>query len=226
MADTKFIVRKAAVLGAGVMGAQIAAHLIDARVPTILFDLPAKEGNRSAIVSKAIEGLKKLKPSPLAGRDTAALLQAANYDEHLPLLAECDLVIEAIAERLDWKTGSLPQGRAAPRAARHLRIQHLGPVDRQARRGLPAGAAAAILRRALLQSAALHAPRGDHSEPRLAPAVLDRLERFLVTTLGKGVDPRQGHAELRRQPRRASSRCWRRSPTPGSSASASTWWTI
>src|SRR6185437_2538450 len=104
MPDSRFIVRRAAVLGAGVMGAQIAAHLIDAGVPTILFDLPAKEGDKSGIVKKAIEGLRKLQPSPLAGRDTAALIQTANYDEHLPLLAKCDLVIEAIAERLDWKT--------------------------------------------------------------------------------------------------------------------------
>src|SRR5579863_6170248 len=104
MSDTKFVVRRAAVLGAGVMGAQIAAHLIDARVPTVLFDLPAKEGEKSGIARKAIAGLKKLQPSPLAGRETAGFLQAANYDEHLGLLADCDLVIEAIAERLDWKT--------------------------------------------------------------------------------------------------------------------------
>ena len=70
MSDTKFIVRKAAVLGAGVMGAQIAAHLIDARVPAFLFDLPASENDKSGIVRKAIEGPgKKLQPSPLAGRD-------------------------------------------------------------------------------------------------------------------------------------------------------------
>src|SRR6185312_10791643 len=116
MPDTRFIIRKAAVLGAGVMGAQIAAHLLDARVPTILFDLPAKEGDKSGIVRKAIEGLKKLQPSPLAGRDTATLIRAANYDEHLSLLADCDLVIEAIAERLDWKTDLYR--RVAP---------HLGP---------------------------------------------------------------------------------------------------
>src|SRR6185437_13707909 len=94
---------QAAVLGAGVMGAQIAAHLIAARVPTLLFDLPAKEGDKNGIVRKAIEGLKKLQPSPLAGGETASFIQAANYDEHLALLGGCDLVIEAIAERLDWK---------------------------------------------------------------------------------------------------------------------------
>ena len=54
----KLIVRKAAVLGAGVMGAQIAAHLANADVPVVLFDLPAKEGARNGIVNKALDGLK------------------------------------------------------------------------------------------------------------------------------------------------------------------------
>ena len=101
--EKRFAVRKAAVLGAGVMGAQIAAHLVDAGVPAILFDLPAGEGGKSGIAARAIEGLTKLQPSPLAGRDTANRIQPANYDEDLALLAGCDLVIEAIAERLDWK---------------------------------------------------------------------------------------------------------------------------
>jgi len=73
MSQTKFIVRKVAVLGAGVMGAQIAAHLVNAKVPTVLFDLPAKEGNKNAIALKAIEGLKKLKPSPLSNKDAERL---------------------------------------------------------------------------------------------------------------------------------------------------------
>lgn len=103
MSQTKFIVRKVAVLGAGVMGAQIAAHLVNAKVPTVLFDLPAKEGNKSAIALKAIEGLKKLKPSPLSNKDAVNFIQPANYEDHLHLLKDCDLVIEAIAERMDWK---------------------------------------------------------------------------------------------------------------------------
>ncbi|WP_369796297.1 3-hydroxyacyl-CoA dehydrogenase NAD-binding domain-containing protein [Snodgrassella sp. CFCC 13594] len=52
MSQEKFVVRKVAVLGAGVMGAQIAAHLANAKVPTVLFDLPAKEGPKNAIVQK------------------------------------------------------------------------------------------------------------------------------------------------------------------------------
>ncbi|HYW56809.1 MAG TPA: 3-hydroxyacyl-CoA dehydrogenase/enoyl-CoA hydratase family protein [Polaromonas sp.] len=101
---SRFQVKKVAVLGAGVMGAQIAAHLVNLKVPVVLFDLPAKEGPKNGIVIKAIEGLKKLKPAPLGVPEDAALIQQANYEEHMDVLKECDLIIEAIAERMDWKT--------------------------------------------------------------------------------------------------------------------------
>ncbi len=100
---SRFNVRKVAVLGAGVLGAQIAAHLVNCKVPVVLFDLPAKEGPKNGVVTKAVEGLKKLKPSPLGVTDDAVLIQQANYEEHLEELRGCDLIIEAIAERLDWK---------------------------------------------------------------------------------------------------------------------------
>jgi len=100
---SQFNVSKVAVLGAGVMGAQIAAHLVNVKVPVVLFDLPAKEGLKNGIVTKAIENLKKLKPAPLGVADDAALIEPANYEEHLDLLRGCDLIIEAIAERMDWK---------------------------------------------------------------------------------------------------------------------------
>ncbi len=99
----RFQVRKVAVLGAGVMGAQIAAHLVNCKVPVVLFDLPAKDGPKNGIVTRAVEGLKKLKPAPLGVPEDAARIEQANYEEHLALLGECDLVIEAIAERMDWK---------------------------------------------------------------------------------------------------------------------------
>jgi 3-hydroxyacyl-CoA dehydrogenase len=187
MPDSKFIVRKAAVLGAGVMGAQIAAHLIDARVPTMLFDLPAKDGDKNGIVRKAIDGLKKIQPSPLAGRDTATFLQAANYDEHLALLGECDLVIEAIAERMDWKLDLYRK--VAPHLAPHV-------IFASNTSGLSINKLAEACPRELR-------PRfcGVHffNPPRYMrlveiipstdslPGVLDDLERFLVSTLGKGV---------------------------------------
>ncbi|HJS88344.1 MAG TPA: 3-hydroxyacyl-CoA dehydrogenase/enoyl-CoA hydratase family protein [Steroidobacteraceae bacterium] len=185
--DEKVTVRRAAVLGAGVMGAQIAAHLIDARVPTVLFDLPAKEGERSSIAAKAIEGLKKLQPSPLASRETAALIQPANYDEHLALLGECDLVIEAIAERLEWKTDLYRK------VAPHLGRETLFTSN-------TSGLSIAKLAQALPQELRprfcgvhfFNPPRYMHLAEIIPcaeslPVVLDGLERFLVTTLGKGV---------------------------------------
>ncbi len=96
-------IRKAAVLGAGVMGAQIAAHLTNANVETVLFDLPAKDGPKSGIALKAIENLKKLSPAPLADSTRAAAIIPANYEDDLEHLKDVDLVIEAIAERMDWK---------------------------------------------------------------------------------------------------------------------------
>ena len=93
----KLQVRKAAVLGAGVMGAQIAAHLANAGVPVVLFDMPAREGDKNGVVKKALDGLKKLQPAPLASKALLQHIDAANYDDHLALLGDCDLVIEAIA---------------------------------------------------------------------------------------------------------------------------------
>src|SRR6185312_10504336 len=96
-------IRKAAVLGAGVMGAQIAAQLTNAGVETVLFDLPAKEGPKSGIALKAIANLQKLSPAPLAEAGLGGAIVPANYDDDLEQLRGVDFVIEAIAERMDWK---------------------------------------------------------------------------------------------------------------------------
>lgn len=102
MSENLFI-RKVAILGAGVMGAQIGAHFANAGVPVILFDLKAKDGAANAIGDKALANLTKLKPNPVASARSFAYLSVANYDDNLDLLTECDLIIEAIAERMDWK---------------------------------------------------------------------------------------------------------------------------
>ena len=135
--NDNFHIRKVAVLGAGVMGAQIAAHLVNANVETLLFELPAKEGDKNGNVNKALDGLKKLDPAPAASPAKISFIQPANYEQHLEKLRECDLVIEAIAERIDWKSDLYKQGRALCRRANDLCDQHLGPVDQHARRGLP-----------------------------------------------------------------------------------------
>src|SRR3954453_5597490 len=116
-ATKRFLVKKVAVLGAGVMGAQIAAHLVNVRVPVILFDLPAREGSKNGIVTKAVENLKKLKPAPPGVAEDSVFIEQANYEEHLDRLLECDLVIEAIAERMDWKLDLYTK--VAPKIAPH-----------------------------------------------------------------------------------------------------------
>jgi len=103
MSSHKLLIRKVAVLGAGVMGAQIAAHCANADIPVLLFDLGAKEGEPNALIDKAIANLLKLEPSPFTESARVSALSAVNYDHDLLRLAECDLIIEAIAERMDWK---------------------------------------------------------------------------------------------------------------------------
>ena len=93
----KFYVRKVAVLGAGVMGAQIAAHFANASVSVVLFDL------KTNLVETSLKNLQKLNPKPFASNILSCNITSANYDDNLDLLHDCQLIIEAIAERIDWK---------------------------------------------------------------------------------------------------------------------------
>src|SRR6266496_4269168 len=180
MPESRILIRKAAVLGAGVMGAQIAAHLANAGVPALLFDLPAKEGDPNGIAQRAIENLKKLEPSPLAAKDRAAGITPANYDQHLALLAGCDLVIEAISERMDWKQALYEK------VAPHIGAQAIFASNTS---GLSINALAqacpAHLRPRFCGVHFFNPPRYMHLVERIA--LCDQLETFLVTTLGKGV---------------------------------------
>jgi 3-hydroxyacyl-CoA dehydrogenase len=94
---------KVAVLGAGVMGAQVAALLANMNVPVILFELTAQEGDKNALSKQAIKRLTKLKPPPFATNGIERFIETANYEDDLQKLAECDLIIEAIAENMEWK---------------------------------------------------------------------------------------------------------------------------
>ncbi|MDQ9168956.1 3-hydroxyacyl-CoA dehydrogenase/enoyl-CoA hydratase family protein [Oxalobacteraceae bacterium R-40] len=182
-----FIVRKVAVLGAGVMGAQIAAHCVNAKVPVVLFDLPGQEGQKNGIVLRAVDNLKKLNPAPLGNNDHAAYIEAANYEDHLERLKECDLIIEAIAERMDWKHDLYKK--VAPHIAPHA-------IFASNTSGLSITALSqgfdAELKARFCGVHFFNPPRYMHLVeliPTAAtqPEMLDRLEAFLATTLGKGV---------------------------------------
>ncbi|MBI4741257.1 MAG: 3-hydroxyacyl-CoA dehydrogenase/enoyl-CoA hydratase family protein [Betaproteobacteria bacterium] len=184
---SNFIVRKAAVLGAGVMGAQIAAHLANAEVPVVLFDLPAKEGDTNGIVAKAIDGLKQLDPSPLATRDRAAAIDAANYGQHLEQLRDCDLIIEAIAEKMEWKDDLYRKIAPFISPGAIIASNTSGLSINRLSEGLPE-----ILRSRFCGIHFFNPPRYMHlveliSTATTDPALLDNLESWLVSRLGKGI---------------------------------------
>ncbi|MGC2662167.1 MAG: 3-hydroxyacyl-CoA dehydrogenase/enoyl-CoA hydratase family protein [Bryobacteraceae bacterium] len=104
-----FLLRKAAVLGAGNMGSRIAAHLANAGVPVVLLDVPAKndQGDRNRIVNAALEALHKSKPAAFFDPSAARFITTGNFDDHLDLLNDCDWIIEAVSENLDIKRALL-----------------------------------------------------------------------------------------------------------------------
>jgi 3-hydroxyacyl-CoA dehydrogenase len=187
LSNNNFIVRKVAVLGAGVMGAQIAAHLINANVETLLFELPAKQENLNANVEKAVKSLQKHEPAPLSIASKAAYIQPANYDQHLSLLKNCDIVIEAIAERMEWKTELYKK--VAPNLGEHtiFASNTSGLSINRLAQAFPEN-----LRNRFCGIHFFNPPRYMHLVELIAcensdAAILDDLEKFLVTSLGKGV---------------------------------------
>ena len=112
-------IKRVAVLGAGVMGAGIAAHMANADIPCVLLDivprelLPAEEGkkasrwkvpqvrNRFAINGKT--GALKSKPASFYSANDAGLVTVGNFDDNMDLLSDCDLIVEAVVENLGIK---------------------------------------------------------------------------------------------------------------------------
>ncbi len=111
-------IRKAAVIGSGVMGSGIAAHLANAGIPCLLLDIVPKQPTdeetakgltlehaavRSRLAAQAVEKLRKTKPSPLYDDAFADRITPGNLDDHLALIADVDWVIEVVVENLEVK---------------------------------------------------------------------------------------------------------------------------
>ncbi|HUX43908.1 MAG TPA: 3-hydroxyacyl-CoA dehydrogenase/enoyl-CoA hydratase family protein [Terracidiphilus sp.] len=111
------LVRRAAVLGAGTMGSRIAAHLANAGLPVLLLDLPGAAGTSLTPAQAAVHALAKAKPAALFQPALAALITTGTFDADLPRLAECDWVVEAVAENLEIKAALLE--RVAPHLGEH-----------------------------------------------------------------------------------------------------------
>jgi len=186
MSDS-FIVNKAAILGAGVMGAQIAAHFCNAQIPVLLFDLPSTEDNKNQIAQQGIDRLKKLDPQPLAIESRVNYIEPLNYETDLARLSECDLIIEAVAERMDIKLGLFEKiaPHIHPKAV--LASNTSGLSINQLSHRLPEN-----LRPRFCGIHFFNPPRYMYLVELIAnettpKELLDQLESFLTTRLGKGV---------------------------------------
>jgi len=183
--QSPFLIRRVAVLGAGVMGAQIASHCTNAGYKTYLFDLKSEGSNPYKMVQDSLKRLTKLKPSPLA--ESVSLIEACIYEQDLEKLVSCDIVIEAVAERLDIKE-SLYQ-KITPHLGEHTVL-----VSNTS--GLSINSLKSVLPESMHERFCgvhfFNPPRYMHLAELIpcdstAPALLDNLETWLTSGLGKGV---------------------------------------
>lgn len=180
-------IRRVAILGAGVMGAQIAAHMVNAGFETLLYDLPSEKGDPNDIVNKALNQLKKLKPTPLTVLENVSLIIPKNYQSDLADLTDCHLIIEAVAERFDIKA-SLYEKIVPHLSANTIlvsntsglsinKLSELLPIERQTH---------------FCGVHFFNPPRYMHlleliPSEKTDTNLLDKLESFFVQSIGKGV---------------------------------------
>ena len=103
-------IHKVAVLGAGTMGARIAAHFANAGVPSCLLDIVPPDADvpaRNKIAATGLEGAKKSKPAAFMDASLARLVTIGNFEDDLKTLAEVDWIIEAVVENLEIKRSLL-----------------------------------------------------------------------------------------------------------------------
>ncbi len=169
------------------MGAQIAAHMVNANVETVIFGLADEKGDPNGSVNTSLAGMKKLTPAPASIPEKLSYIEAANYDQHLDKLRDCDLVIEAIAERMEWKSDLYRK------VAPYLKDDAIFATNTS---GLSINKLAEAfpenLRHRFCGIHFFNPPRYMHLVELIpcdgtdAP-LLDQLETFLVSTVGKGV---------------------------------------
>src|SRR6202045_2767422 len=124
-------IHKVAVLGAGTMGARIAAHFANGGVPSLLLDImpPDADGPaRNRIAAAGLDGAKKSKPSAFFEPSLSRLITVGNFDDDLKRLAEVDWIIEVVIENLEIKRSLLRKVEA---------IRKLGTIITTNTSGLP-----------------------------------------------------------------------------------------
>src|SRR5262249_7042351 len=112
------------VLGAGTMGARIASHVANAGLPCVLLDIvppgsdtAADKAARNKLVAAGLDAAKKSRPAAFTHQDNARLITIGNFDDDLKLAADCDWIIEAVAENFDIKRALLKKVEAIRKPA-------------------------------------------------------------------------------------------------------------
>src|SRR5246127_4900663 len=107
-------IEKAVVLGAGTMGARIAAHFANAGLPCVLLDIvppdaaqSTDKAARNKIVTAGLDAAVKSKPAAFFEKGLERLITIGNFDDDMKLLADCDWIVEAVAENLEIKRALL-----------------------------------------------------------------------------------------------------------------------
>lgn len=97
------VIRSVCVVGAGVMGQAIAAHMVNAGLNCTLLDMPSEGGDRNKIVKEAVKKIHNSKPSLLFVKNAASRIKIGNIEDDISAIKNCDLVVEAVFEKMDIK---------------------------------------------------------------------------------------------------------------------------
>src|SRR6202521_3995463 len=183
-------IHKVAVLGAGTMGARIAAHFANAGVPSYLFDIVPPDADapaRNKIAAAGLDAAKKSKPAAFMDASLARLITIGNFDDDLKRLADADWIIEAVVENLDLKRALLRKVDA---------VRKPGTIITTNSSGLPVGKIAEgfsdDFRRSWFGTHFFNPPRYMRlleiiPTPETDPAAIDAVTRFADMHLGKGI---------------------------------------
>jgi 3-hydroxyacyl-CoA dehydrogenase len=181
-------IRKVAVIGAGVMGAGIAAHIANAGVPVVLLDIvPQGATNRNVVAETAVEKLLKSDPAAFMHKRNARLVTTGNIEDHMELLADCDWIIEAIIERLDLKQNLYKKIDAVRRADAVVSSNTSTIPLHDLVAGLPAGFAEQFMITHFFNPPRYMRLLEVASGAQTKPEVVQKVSQFCDIKLGKGV---------------------------------------
>ena len=189
-------IKRVAVLGSGVMGAAIAGHLANCGIPSVMLDIVTpnlsdaekkEKKKRNALVEGSKAALLKAKPSPLYLKSGMALIETGNFEDDMAKIADCDLIIEVVIERLDIKKLVFAQ------VAEHRKP---GSIVTSNTSGIPIKAMAAGMPKEMSQhfmgTHFFNPPRYLKlleliPGPDTLPEVIEAIARFGEDVLGKGI---------------------------------------